>query len=142
MYDAIAPCMQGKTASTPRKIFSAFHLDLTMASLMTIVRFFRRAKAPNEDSGLDCHNALPAIACAPFALLDAEKLPVNAWVYIRKTISGETFGAPGPTRTGTSLRTTDFESVASTNSATGAWRAFDAASRALQYSYRRTPVNA
>ena len=29
-------------------------------------------------------------------------------------------GAPGPTRTGTSSRKTDFESVASTNSATGA----------------------
>ena len=35
-----------------------------------------------------------------------------------------TVGAPGLTRTGTSLRTLDFESSASTNSATGAtgWR--------------------
>jgi hypothetical protein len=57
--------MQGKTETTLRKIFSAFHLDLTMASLMTIMRFFRRAKAPNEDSGLDCHNALPEAARAP-----------------------------------------------------------------------------
>ena len=65
MYDAIAPCMQGKTETTPRKIFSAFHLDLTMASLRTIMRFFRRAKAPNEDSGLGCHNALSAAAPVP-----------------------------------------------------------------------------
>ena len=32
----------------------------------------------------------------------------------------EEYGAPGPTRTDTSIRTTDFESVASTSSATGA----------------------
>ena len=34
--------------------------------------------------------------------------------------AGKKIGAPGLTRTGTSRRTTDFESVASTNSATGA----------------------
>ena len=53
----------------------------------------------------------------------------------------ETGGAPGPTRTGTSLRTTDFESVASTNSATGASRLTGPVGRALHYSYRRFAVN-
>jgi hypothetical protein len=67
--------MQGKTETTPRKIFSAFHLDLTMASLSTIMRFFRRAKAPNEDSGLDCHNALPAVARAPSCSWMPESCP-------------------------------------------------------------------
>src|SRR5262245_34252076 len=40
----------------------------------------------------------------------------------RAGAAGRTIGAPGETRTPTSLRTTDFESAASTGSATGAHR--------------------
>jgi hypothetical protein len=47
--------MQEKTDDNPRKIFSAFHLDLTMASLRRNVRILGRSKAANEDSSLGCH---------------------------------------------------------------------------------------
>ena len=42
-------------------------------------------------------------------------------------------GAPGLTRTGTSSRTTDFESVASTNSATGAYPSLQATAPSRQF---------
>lgn len=47
------------------------------------------------------------------------------------------YGAPGPTRTGTPVKETDFESVASTSSATGA-----APQSSVDYSEKFSQVNA
>ena len=56
----------------------------------------------------------------PFCWGPATARPFRRWTPWVSRLPPEVFGAPGQTRTGTSLRTTDFESAASTDSATGA----------------------